>query len=349
MSVASHIPALLLDNLVCPHDKQSLRQEGSYLISKSGRAYPVIDGIPVLFPDICTETMNETIYMSRKAASAVLAGAQQKIWCIETLGINNSEKAEIAALINSGTSPIDPVVSYMVAATSGYAYQHLKGRLTEYPIPELRIRPDFGPLFLDIGCNWGRWSIAAARNGFLPIGIDPQLGSVLAAKRVAKELCVEAWFICADARFLPFRDGFFHQVYSYSVLQHLNREDVRSVLCEAARTLKHGGKCFVQMPTPWGVRPLYHQVRRGFREAKEFEVRYWSLANLNKLFTESIGRTHISVDCFFGIGLQASDYRFMRWHMKFAIILSEYLRKLSNHMRILRYIADSVYVDSTKA
>ena len=32
-----------------------------------------------------------------------------------------------------------------------------------------------------------------------------------------------------------------------------------------------------RLPNWLGIRSLYHQVRRGFREAEKFEVRYWSL------------------------------------------------------------------------
>ena len=40
-----------------------------------------------------------------------------------------------------------------------------------------------GPL-LDIGCSWGRWSLAAARKGYSVVGIDPSLGAVMAARRI---------------------------------------------------------------------------------------------------------------------------------------------------------------------
>ena len=61
------------------------------------------------------------------------------------------------------------------------------------------------------------------------------------------------------------------------------------------------------MPNKYGVRCLYHQARRRFREPRDFEVRYWTLADLAAKFEEKLGPAEISVDCFFGLGLQASD------------------------------------------
>jgi hypothetical protein len=38
-----------LENVVCPVDHTELRVDGRYLISKRGRRYPVVEGLPVLF------------------------------------------------------------------------------------------------------------------------------------------------------------------------------------------------------------------------------------------------------------------------------------------------------------
>jgi hypothetical protein len=74
-------------------------------------------------------------------------------------------------------------------------------------------------------------------------------------------------------------------VYSYSVLQHLSRADAEAAVAEMGRVLVDGGTAKVQMPTTLGVRCLFHQVKRGFRDGRGFEVRYWSLPALRRLFT----------------------------------------------------------------
>jgi SAM-dependent methyltransferase len=191
--------------------------------------------------------------------------------------------------------------------------------------------------------------VAAARLGYRPVGIDPSLGAVFAARRVSKELGLTADFVVGDARFLPFTDSFFDAVFSYSVIQHFGKDDARRSLAEAGRVLKPGGQSLVQMPNRFGLRCLFHQARRGLRSAGGFEVRYWSLPELRRAFTSTIGPTRFSVDCFFGLGLQAADIHLMSRSNRSVIQLSEFLRLLSKRLPILRYLADSIYVESIKS
>jgi hypothetical protein len=97
----------------------------------------------------------------------------------------------------------------IVGATSGFAYKHLTGNIgmTEFPIPANRLPRGNGEVLLDIGYNWRRWCVSAARNGYRPVGIDPQLGAVMAARRVARQLSLDIRYICGDGRNLPFADG----------------------------------------------------------------------------------------------------------------------------------------------
>jgi len=46
------IDSRLLELLACPKDKQPLEQHGDYLVNpRLDRAYPIVDGIPVLLED----------------------------------------------------------------------------------------------------------------------------------------------------------------------------------------------------------------------------------------------------------------------------------------------------------
>lgn len=275
-------------------------------------------------------------------------GPGEKGLYTESMGISEQERQGILELAVKG-SEIDPAVAFLVAATNGIAYRHLVGKLNRYPIPELRLPASAGQIFLDIGCNWGRWSIAAARKGYRPVGIDPSLGAVMAARRVARELGVQINFIVGDARFLPLKSNCIDQAFSYSVIQHFSREDAGQTIAEIGRTLKTRGRSLVQMPTKIGLRCLYHQARRGFREGTGFEVRYWTLPALRSLFESRVGPTDFSVDCFFGIGLQRTDMGVMQPHVRMAIRLSELLRTASHAMRPLLWLADSIYVCSQKS
>jgi SAM-dependent methyltransferase len=209
--------------------------------------------------------------------------------------------------------------------------------------------PGEGKLLLDVGSSWGRWSVAAARLGYKPVLIDPSVAAVMAARRVFHQLGLQGNFVVGDARQLPFASATFDAVYSYSVIQHFSRTDAAAAFTAMGRVLKPGGTSLVQMPTILGIRCLYHQLRRRFREPTGFDVRYYSVPALHRLFNKTIGPTKSSVDCFFGIGLQASDLRFMTGKMKFVVRFSELLRKISGAFPPLKYLADSVFLKSQKA
>lgn len=246
------------------------------------------------------------------------------------------------------TDEIDPFVQQVVAATCGYLYLPLQHRLTRYPIPELRLPRGEGERFLDIGCNWGRWSISAAQLGYQVSGIDPNPAAILAARRVAAQLDLEIDYRSGSSQVIPYPAATFHVVFSYSVLQHLAKDRVRATIEEIDRVLKPGGLMMVQMPNWLGIRCLYHQAKRRFRAEREFEVRYWGLRELREVFG-AIGPVDLSVDGFFGLGVQASDIDLMPPRMRGVVRASEALRGAARLIPALIFAADSVYVTARKA
>lgn len=338
-------------HLVCPRDQLCLEERDGQLVCLDGHAYPVVDGIPVMLLDDVPQTIGiaETSIASARASRSVQHDAPITGLYLETLGLGAAEKDGIRKLAMDGRCPIDPVVAYAVGATNGNMYKHLIGELKSYPIPELHVPVGRGELLLDIGCSWGRWSIAAARKGYAVVGIDPSLGAVMAARRVGESLGLSIRNVVADARFLPFADGSFDRAFSYSVIQHFSPEDAASAVAEIGRTLKAGGSSMVQFPTVFGVRCLYQQLRRRFRNPAGFEVRYWTIQALKALFTEAVGPNSIAVDCFFGIGLQDADAPFMPIALRALLMLSKACRKLSLVAPPLKYLADSVYVSAVKS
>jgi 2-polyprenyl-3-methyl-5-hydroxy-6-metoxy-1,4-benzoquinol methylase/uncharacterized protein YbaR (Trm112 family) len=337
------------ENIVCPVDRIPLKFDGQHLISSQGRRYPVVDGLPVLLLDDAKQTIKVAQTSIERAMRRNGDGPDQ--FYLETLGIKEQDNAELLQLWKAGLTRIDPVVIMVIGATCGNAYNHLVGRgsLTQYPIPSIGLAPSSpGDTLLDIGCNWGRWSVAAARKGFSVVGIDPSLGAIMAARRVAKELKLDIKYVVADARFLPFREGKFDCVHSYSVFQHFSVDDARSALFEVNRVLKPGGSAKIQMANKWGLRSVQQQARRRFREAKDFEVRYWTLAEIRSAFSQIIGKAQISADCYFGLGWQWGDLRLMNQRHKPILILSEALRRISVVVSPMRAIADSVFCTAVK-
>jgi SAM-dependent methyltransferase len=165
---------------------------------------------------------------------------------------------------------------------------------------------------------------------------------------VARQLGIQALYLVADGRYLPFADATFQQVFSYSVLQHLSKRDVGTVLPEIRRALQPAGRCLIQMPNVFGVRCLYHQARRGFRETRDFEVRYWTVPELKRVFGSAIGPSQVAVDGFFSLNPQISDVRLLPRKYRPIVYASEGLRRLSAAVPPLAYVADSLYVTSVR-
>jgi SAM-dependent methyltransferase len=342
--VNSNFRSWLAENIVCPRHRTSLRQGDATLVCLEGCRYPLLDDVPVMLLDDERQTMD----LCQRSLQQARKGTDEEDLYLDSIGLSDQERQGIKELAGKVWT-IDPAVAYLISATNGIAYKHLIGNLRRYPVPDLRLPLSQGKVFLDIGCNWGRWCMAAAQLGYRPVGIDPSLGAVMSARRVARQMGLEAAFVVGDARFLPFRAGSIDQAFSYSVLQHLSRNDAALAVGEIGRVLKTDGASLIQMPTKFGVRCLYHQARRKFREGLDFEVRYWTLSALRTLFASKIGTSTISVDCFFGIGLQRADLDLMKPLMRIAIRLSEALRSVSQVISPLVWVADSVYVTSRKA
>ena len=317
----------LFDHLACPRDKGKLELRGDDLVCENGHAYPVVDEIPVMLVEEAEITHG---YISRT---------------FEKIAAIKDGTVEIPAATSNGKA-IDEYVQGEVPYTSGNLYFSIQHKLTRYPIPHTRLRPGNGERLLDIGCNWGRWSIAAAKKGYKPIGIDPSLDAVMAARRVSKQLGADAHFVVGDARFLPFKDSAFDTVFSYGVFQHFSKENAKISFDEIARVCKADGVTLVQMPNKYGIRQYQQHRRRGFTEGEGFEVRYWTPSELMKTFEDKFGPTEMTTDCYFGLGIQPSDADLLPIHYKAVIGSSEVLRKLSGVFTPLMKVADSVYLES---
>jgi len=318
----------LKKHLVCPLHKGFLKFSGDKLVCKEGHSFPVIDGVPV---------------MLLKEVKLPGLPRYEDLW--NTINKYQQEKRHIYDF-KGGTSRIDPYVKNFIVITCGNLYKGLKNRLSEYPIPELIVPKGNNDVFLDIGCNWGRWSISAAKKGYLTVGIDPSIDAIMAAKRVAKQYSLNVIYVVADARLLPFDNDSFDIVFSYSVLQHFSVENVKLTLQEIKRVLKHKGLSVIQMANKYGVRNLFIQSRRKFKRPEDFDVRYWSPQELLKTFSTFIGPSYILADGFFSLNPQLKDIPILPPFTSFIVITSEFLKHLSELVPFIKYFADSVYIIS---
>ena len=169
----------------------------------------------------------------------------------------------------------------------------------------------------------------------------------MAARRVAGQLGVEAEYVVADARELSFEDGSFDAVFSYSVLQHLAKEDVPRVVAEVRRVLRPAGVVWVEMPNARGTLNLVRQARRGFSAGSGQDVRYWTLGELRRAFG-AIGPVAITADGFLTINPQAADLDLLPARSRAVVRVSEALRRASERIPPLVQMADSVVVHARK-
>lgn len=315
------IDSWLKRHLACPRDLKPLDMSPGFLRCEENHTYPVVQGVPVLLLSDAVPT-------------------QKEFW--EIL----EQPGGSPRLAASSKEGIDPFVRRALPATSGSLYGSLAAKLQRYPIPELPLPDGNKNIFLDLGCNWGRWCLSASRKGYLAIGIDPNLEAVLAARRVSEQLKIPCCFLVADARRLPFSSKCTDVVFSYSVLQHFDKSDACRALRETSRVLKEGGTALVEMPNAFGLHNLAHQIKRGFRKARDFEVRYWTPAELHRTFTSCVGPSRLVADGYFCLNPQLSDISMLPFAYRLVVRVSEWLRKRSLMFPWLIHVADSLYVQS---
>jgi SAM-dependent methyltransferase len=303
----------------CPEDFTRLQVGADALICECGHRFPVEQGIPVF-----------TAHPRRESVPSNMP----------------------AITIAPDSAAIDPFVNQWIVNTNGNFYWGVRGRLPRYPIPEWPFLEGGSGLLVDLGAGWGRWSIAASWVGFTPIGIDPHLDAMQAASRVAAHLDAHANFACASAERLPFRDACVDALFSYSVLQHLEKDTARQILREAARVLKIGAPCWIQLPNRSGIRNLYLRARNGFREprAGTFDMRYWSFAEIRAAFAAAgFSSIRIIADGFLSQNPQLADLDIVSTAGKALVPLSFAGTRIARAIPALTYLADSLWIEAQKS
>ena len=101
---------------------------------------------------------------------------------------------------------------------------------------------------LELGCGAARWSIALARDGARPVGIDISGSQLDHARRAVRRAAVRLPLVQASAEELPFRDERFDVVFC----DHgaLGFTDQNRTVPEVARVLRPGGLLAFSIGTP---------------------------------------------------------------------------------------------------
>ncbi len=314
----------LLNILRCPTSGLPLEIKGDGLVSADGSTrYPVVAGIPCLMPDSIEPT---------HAGYRVVVDENRR------QGHANINGEDVASFVQA-----------MIVSTCGNLFRgtNLRGA---YPIPDFP-RVFRADTILEVGCNWGRWSIAGAKAGYKLIGMDIHLKALMCARSLSRELTPgnEPFFVLADARHMPFRPESFGGVFSYSCIQHFSKKHAEVILSEISRVMKRQAKSVIQMAHRGGIRSTVALGRRMFSGGAEFDVRYYSIPNLLQLLESSIGPSEWYVDCFFGLNVHSSDRHLVPYSKRWIVDLAELFLWASTRVPFVGKFSDSVFVSSTKS
>jgi SAM-dependent methyltransferase len=167
-------------------------------------------------------------------------------------------------------------------------------------------------------------------------------------------------FVVGDARNLPFRDDCFDTAFSYSVLQHLEKDVVRAALAEIGRVTRPGRTIRVQIANVLGAKQLLNHATEwirltagrvaGRRRARYgFRVRPWTPREVMRTFSSILGPSVVSADGFFSLNAQPSDADLLSPAQRQVVRVSSTLCRLSERVPPLAHLADSLMVESTNA
>lgn len=237
------------------------------------------------------------------------------------------------------SQPINQYVSRTLQQCTGFS---VRGPLRYYPVPQIPLPPATpGARLLDLGCNWGRWSLAAAARGYHAVGVDRDQEALRAAVEVAQQLgrSEQSDFLRADLRTrLPFADASFDTVFSFGTLYYLSKANLTGLAGEIRRLLRPGGLAKLHFSNSDGLRRRW-SIRRGRTSP---HVTHLRLDEMRALFKGDHCR--LEAASYFTSGGVPDVIPLLTWPIRSVVRVSSLLLALSRHVRFLCDAADMVYL-----
>jgi cyclopropane fatty-acyl-phospholipid synthase-like methyltransferase len=185
---------------------------------------------------------------------------------------------------------------YFLTACEGYDVflesegQHLSRRLKD-AFAMAEVEP--GMRLLDVGCGRGEIVRRCLNMGVEAFGIDyaevaaSMTREVIEQERQSAEEPVVAGGVCrADAKHLPFPEGYFDRVLLFDVVEHLYPWELHGALLEIRRVLHPDGRLIIHTaPNRWYdiyAYPLVRFVRRLFGQGQNYPKDPRAIIPVNK-------------------------------------------------------------------
>lgn len=239
------------------------------------------------------------------------------------------------------------IIQNQIAATNGVHYIDRIGKLKEYPIYKLPVpHHQNDGLMLDIGCGWGRWLIAGANKGYIPIGLDLRLEFCETSLTVLKDLKKPGYAVVGDLESLPFIDNVFDLVWSFSVIQHTHRIRLMNCLESINHILSPSGFACLEFPNRDGLRNRMGAVESNAKNADNYDswaVRYYTLAEYTDMLSQYLTHISMKTHSFVGIGVLEEDLMYVSLKNQILCSFSILLTKAAKIIPGMMNYADSVY------
>ena len=261
------------------------------------------------------------------------------------------EKLDYKAKPENYTNKLSWIVQQQIAATNGIQYIDRIGKLSDYPVYELPVKENINGLMLDIGNGWGRWLLAGANKGYIPVGIDIRLEFCETALHTLHANEKNGYSAVADLKELPFKANVFDLVWSFSVIQHTHKERMVSCLKHIKRILKGDGFAMLEFPNKNGIRNYFGPSKKYVSSANDYnswDVRYYSVKEYKNIFLGIFQSFQFNVHSALGIGVLKEDMKYVSFKNKILCGVSLVLTGIFKIIKPLKKFADSIYITVNK-
>jgi ubiquinone/menaquinone biosynthesis C-methylase UbiE/uncharacterized protein YbaR (Trm112 family) len=236
-----------------------------------------------------------------------------------------------------------------IASTNGRHYIKKIDNLDYYPeytLP-ISVQEKKNALMLEIGSGWGRWLIAGANLGYIPMGLDNNIYHASAAIKTLADYKIKGYLVISDLEKLPFYDGVFDFIWSFSAIQHAHFNKQISCLQEINRVLNNTGFAKLEMPNRNGIRnrfgPIYTQWENIY-DIDHMAVRYYDIRQYREMFSRIFKKCELSIHSMLGIGILPEDIKYLTGKDKWMVIASVLFTKLFSWIPGSINFSDSLYI-----